>query len=492
MLPFGVETGADEVRNSTARHWVVTTFALAAVHSVQFLALLVLARVLVPADFGLIAMVMSVIGVGQIFHDLGLSAATIRQPDITHGQISTLFWVNLLFGLLVTALASACAPLLALAYSDPRTVQVTLALAWTFFIYGAGTQHLALLSRHLKFKRLAVINVVAMVAGQGSAVALALTGAGYWSLVVGALVVALVKTGMAWILCAWLPGLPHWNKQVRGMLSFGGFLVVFTLMGYFARNLPNVLIGSLWGATSVGFYSRAMAMLALFLGYVTGPLNIVAPAGLSRLLDDASAYRRHYLDTTNMMLLLSAPISLLCVIAAPDIIMIVLGSQWSETAVLLRIIAIAVIPQTLCATSGWLYMSHGDSRRMMIWGVGGWGVLAALLSVASFYGVREAAWAYVAGMFLLLYPCMYLAYAVTEIRMRDLFDISWPVITPALLAAIPAAGVEWQMSGSVPALRLAAVFLVYVFVYCVVLLRVFHQGAILSRFLDQLRRRKPV
>lgn len=489
MLPFSDQAAADEVLDSTARHWLVTVMGRGGAHAIQFIALLALARILVPADFGLVAMIMSVIGVGHVFRDLGLSVATIRQPDLTHEQVSTLFWVNLLFGLLITGVASALAPVLARLYDDPRATQVTLVMAWTFFISGVGTQHIALLRRYLKFKRLAVMNIVAMLAGQGCAVVLALLGFGYWALVAALLLNALVKSGMAWIVCRWLPGRPHWNAQIRDMVSFGGYLVVFTLMGYGAMNMPNVLIGSLWGAAAVGFYSRAYRLLTLFIGYIIGPLDIVAPAGLSRLLDDASAYRKHYLDTTSIMLLLTAPIGMVCVVAAPDIVRVVLGPQWGETAVLLRILALAIVPQTLCATSGWLYMSHGDSRRMMIWGLGGWGTLIVFLVVGSLFGALGVAWAYVAGMFVLLYPCMRLAYAVTSIRMTDLLRLGWPVVLPAVIAALPSAWVMYILQVELAGVRLVATLATYGVVYLLLLLFVFDQGQILARYWAQLRRR---
>lgn len=489
MLPFSDDAAADEVQRSTARHWLATVMGRGGAHTIQFVALLVLARILVPADFGLVAMVMSIIGVGHVFKDMGLSVATIRQPDLTHEQVSTLFWVNLLFGLLITVIASLLAPVLAGLYDDPRATKITLVLAWTFFISGAGTQHIALLRRYLKFKRLAVMNVLAMLAGQASAIVLALWGFGYWALVVGLLVNALVLSVMAWVLCRWLPGRPHWDAQIRGMVSFGGYLVVFTLMGYAALNMPNVLIGSMWGAAAVGFYSRAYQLLTLFIGYIVAPLDIVAPAGLSRLLDAPAAYREHYLDTTNIMLLFTAPIGMVCVVAAPDIVRLLLGPQWGETAVLLRILALAVIPQTLCATSGWLYMSHGDSRRMMIWGLGGWGALIVFLGIGSLFGARGVAWAYVVGMFVLLFPCMHLAYANTHIRTRDLVRVSWPVVVPALLAAMPAAWVMVTLHDGLLGVRLVAILLVYAAAYLLLLWWVFDQGPILTRYWAQLRRR---
>ncbi|MGH8505191.1 MAG: lipopolysaccharide biosynthesis protein [Stenotrophobium sp.] len=488
--PFDEDPSAEMAQSNTARHWLVTVLGRGGAHTGQLLALLILARLLVPADFGLLTMVMSVIGVASIFSDLGLSAATIRQPKITHEQVSTLFWINLGFGALMTGLASAAAPWLARFYADLRAVPVTLALAWTFFLGGIGAQHTALLRRRLKFTALAWINVLSMGAGQASAIILALAGYGYWALVSAMLIGTLMNSALAWLWCNWRPGLPHWDAQIRSMISFGGYLVVFTLLGFAAQNVPNVLNGRLWGAAAVGYYSRAFVLLTLLLNYIVDPLNLIAPAALSRLLDDAVAYRNYYLKTVAMMLFLTAPIGFASFVLADDIIRFVLGPQWNESAGVLRILALAVVPQTLCATSGWLYMSHGDSRTMMKWGVGGWGMLIACLVAGAPFGIRGMALAYTLGMLVLLYPCMKMAFKRTTLKFSDLFRVVWPGVLAAALAALATWTLANALRDVVLALRLSACLALYALVYFVLLTVVFRQGTVFVEMWQQLRYRR--
>lgn len=487
--PFAHAPAAERIRAGMARMWFVSALGRSGGQLVQVLALIVLARLLAPADFGLLAMVMAIIGIANIFRDLGLSAATIRAPEITPAQASTLFLTNVGFGALMTAAVSAAAPLLAWLYDDPRVVDITLVLAWTFFLSGLGTQHQALLRRQLKFGVLAWTNLVSVVVGQACAIALALYGYGYWALVAAMLLTHVARTVLAWVANPWRPGRPEYDRRVRSMMSFGGYLVVFTLLGYVAANAHNVVIGWQYGADEVGYYSRAFMLLTLLLGYVLAPLDVVAPAALARMIDEPARYNESYLHTVSMMLLLTAPIGFVCAVAAEDLIALVLGGQWGPSVAVLQILALAAVPQTLCSSSGWLYLSHGDSRRMMQWGVGGWGTLILLLIAGTAFGIEGVAAAYTAGMFLLLYPCMVMAFQRTTLRFGDLMRTAWPITLPALLAALPMwlvreFAADWHL-----AWRLPGILLVYGGVYAVLLVGVFRQGPLLKDVWGQLRGR---
>jgi len=487
--PFAATPGTAAIRAGMARMWAAAAFGRSGGQLIQVLALIVLARLLVPEDFGLIAMVMAVIGIANIFRDLGLSAATIRAPDITRAQASTLFLINVGFGALMTGVVSAAAPLLAWVYGDPRVVPITLVLAWTFLLSGLGTQHHALLRRQLKFGLLARINLVAVAAGQGAAVVLAWQGFGYWALVAAMLITHVVKTALVWWANPWRPGRPEFDARVRGMISFGGYLVVFTLLGYGASNAQNVLIGWQWGAHEVGYYSRAFTIITLLLSYVLGPLDVVAPAALSRMQDEPERYNESYLQSVASMLLVAAPIGFLCAVTAEDIVAIVLGGQWQESVSVLQILALAAVPQAICSSSGWLYLSHGDTRRMMQWGVGGWGSLIAMLLVGATISVHGVAIAYTLGMFVLVYPCMRLAFRRTTLRIADLVATVRPIVLPALAAAAVTLLFQTSADDWATVWRWPLALAIYGSVYFALVVGVFGQGPLLKDLWRQLHRR---
>jgi PST family polysaccharide transporter len=145
--------------------------------------MMVLARLLVPKDFGLVGMVTAFIGFLGLFKDAGLSMATVQRGSVTHAQTSTLFWINVGLGFLLAGLGALAAPLLAWFYSEPRLLWVTIALGSGFVFNGAGAQHRAILQRSMRFVAIAVIDAVSLVVSLAVAIGMALAGRGYWALV---------------------------------------------------------------------------------------------------------------------------------------------------------------------------------------------------------------------------------------------------------------------------------------------------------------------
>lgn len=479
------------IRSRMARMWLVSVVGKGGAQIVQLLSLVALARLLSPSDFGLIAMVMAVIGIANIFSDIGLSAATVRAKNISSEQASTLMSINIGFGALMTVIVLCAAPLVSLFYDDQRLTPIAHALAWTFLLGSMGTQHLALLRRQLKFAALAWMNLIAVILGQGVAVLLAFHGFGYWSLVIGTLLTQASKVLMAWILNSWRPVKPVFDANVKRMISFGGNLMIFSLLGYLAFNIHNVIIGWRFGPEEVGYYNRAFVIVSLLAGYVVGPLSLVAPAALSRMTDEPERYNETYLHTVAMMLLLTAPISFATAIAAEDIVEIILGNRWQSSVVIVQILALGIVPQTLCASSGWLYLSQGDSRSMMQWGVCGWGALILFLIIGVSYGAKGVAAAYTSGMFILLYPCMLMAFRRTSLRFSDLAKKAFPIVAPSMLAAAPMLWFYVNVPDWGAPWRLGVALLGYCFTY-LLLLFVFRQHVLLADVGRQIVQRKVI
>lgn len=149
----------------------------------QSVSTVVLARLLLPADFGLVAMVTAITGLGQAFSDLGLSEATIQRQEISHHQVSTLFWINVAIGMTLTLATIALAPVMAWFYRDPRLKGITFLVSLTFLIGGLRVQHDALIRRQMRFVALAIRDVAAYAVAVPVAIIMAWRGAGYWAIV---------------------------------------------------------------------------------------------------------------------------------------------------------------------------------------------------------------------------------------------------------------------------------------------------------------------
>lgn len=336
-----------------------TTFVLTSVMTV------VLARLLTPTDFGLVAMVGSITGLGQAFADLGLSEATIQRQDITHEQVSNLLWINVAIGLGLMLVTMALAPVLTWFYREPPLMSITFVLSLTFLIGGLRVQHSALLQRQMRFAAIATRDTVAVTVAVTSSIVLAWRGAGYWALVAYPLAFNSTQTMFSWVMVRWIPGLPRRGTKVGGLVAFGGNVAGSYLVTYLNRSTDNVLIGWYWGAGPLGLYSRAFNLLLRPVNQLTGPLsNIMVPA-LSRVQNDPERFARYYLRTVNLIMWIVAPVFGFLFVAATPVVLLVLGHQWRAAAPVFRFLCIAAPAILLSSPTNWLLVCRGQSRRLL-------------------------------------------------------------------------------------------------------------------------------
>ena len=383
-----------DLKGRSIRGGVLTLTSQGARFILQMISTVVLARLLTPADFGLVAMVTAITGFVALFTDAGLSHATVQRQEITHDQVSTLFWINVALGVLLMFVTATLAPAVAWFYSEPRLTGITLAVAGMFILSGLTVQHDALLKRQMRYRPLAIRNIVASAAGVLVAIVMAWQGAGYWALLALPATMSLVQMLLSWCMVNWRPGLPRRSAEVRSMLIFGGNLMGSNAIAHISRNADNVLIGWFWGPGPLGLYSRAYSLLMLPLHQFNAPIAAVAMPAFSRIQDDPERYARYYLRTINMIMWMSAPLIGFLFVGAEPVIVLTLGDQWRDSAVVFQILAVSALTQPLYNSIGWLFVSRGRTDRLLKLGLF---ILAAV--VCSFviglpFGIRGVALSY--------------------------------------------------------------------------------------------------
>lgn len=383
-----------------ARGAAVTVLGQVAKFAIQFGGIVLLARLLFPEDFGLVAMVAAILGIAEVLRDFGLSAAAIQAKQLTNGQQSNLFWINTLIGFTLFLVAYLCAPLIATLYGDPRLVGVGQALSVTFLLNGAITQFRANLSRQMKFGRLAIVDISAQGLGLLSAILFALGGAGYWSLVVQQIVQSGITLIVAALLGAWIPGLPRRYEEMRGLLLFGWNLMGTQLLQYTSKNIDSVIVGHQFGATSLGFYNRASQVVNGPLNQINVPATTVALPILSRLQDDTERYNRFIVRGQTALMTLVVGGFLFVAAKSTAVIDILLGSSWIEAADIFRLIAIGAAFQGASYATYWVFLSKGITGSMLRYSIVARTMSIALLIVGAWFGVEGVAAAYALGVAL--------------------------------------------------------------------------------------------
>jgi PST family polysaccharide transporter len=327
---------------------------------------MVLARLLTPQDFGLVAMVATIMGFLRIFNDAGLSTATVQREGITHAQVSNLFWTNVALGGFVSVVLAVSAPAVAWFYREPRLVGVTLALCITFLLTASTVQHLALLTRQMRFKMIAVIQVGSVAASVLVGISMAWLKCGYWSLVGMQLSVAILGFVLTWSASRWRPQLPTRRSETRSLLSFGANLTASSFLWSLGRGSDGLLIGRVYGPASLGLYSRAGALLSRPVDQFMAPLEAVFVPTLSRLQAQPERYRRIVLQVYEAVTVTSFLVTGLLLALAHPLTLVVLGPKWEKAAAIFAGFTLAALYTPIGSVATWLLTSQGRGRDFLV------------------------------------------------------------------------------------------------------------------------------
>lgn len=431
-----------DLKEKTIRGGSARIAALGANFVLRIGSVMVLARLLEPRDFGLLGMVTAFTGVLSLFRDFGLSAAAIQLPSVSEEQSSTLWWVNLVTGALLTVITAAGAPIVARFYHEPRLMWVTVIVAVGFLFNGAGVQHSAILQRQMRFSALALVDFVSLVISTAIAIGAARAGYGYWALVAMTVCLPLATTIGLWVAARWVTGLPHRNVGLRSMMKFGGTLTLNSFVVYIASNFDKILLGRFWGAEALGLYGRAYQVIRIPTDNLNSAVGEVAFAALSRVQDDPRRLKSYFLKGYSMVLALTVPITVACGLFADDMVRVLLGAKWSAAAPIFRLLAPTILVFAIANPLGWLLSSLGlVGRGLRI------GLVIGPLMIASYfvglpYGPKGVAMAYSVIMVLWVVPAILWCIHGTVFTFMDILR----VIARPLASVVPTAALAFGVS----------------------------------------------
>lgn len=368
---FGTDHIKQDIGRRTVRGGAVTVVYQILKQSLALGETIVMSRLLLPEQSGLVNMVIIFTDFIVLFSDLGLSSATVQRETIDHDKVNTLFWINVGLGVLLSVITAAMAPVIAAFYSEPRLLAITLAMAAGFFFGGLTVQHRALLKRQLRITPLVIVDLVATIVGIATAIITALllpSDQRYWAILAGILAQLPVEIAGLWMVCRWRPTRPAVAKDVRSMIAFGGNLTGYQVINYFARNIDNLLIGKFFGPAAVGLYNKAYALLLLPLRRVHLPISQVAEPALSRLVSEPERYRYAYRRIASMACLITMPLIAFMMMSSEWLIPFVLGRQWSEASLMFTLLGISGIVEPFVFTTSWLFVTQGRGQEQLRWG----------------------------------------------------------------------------------------------------------------------------
>jgi len=413
-------------------------------HGVQFIVSVILARLLVPEDFGLIAMLTLFVSIAAIFIDGGLSSALIQRQHATHTDESTIFYFNLIVAGFASALLCLAAPIIAAFFENVELIDLTYVLAFNLFLGAFGSIHTTLLAKEMNFRTIAKTGAFASISSGILAIIFALQGFGVWSLALQALISSAVMVVLLWIWHPWRPVLTFSTKSLRSLFSFGGYEMAANLADAFSTNLNVILIGKLFSVRDAGFYDRAQKIQQLPITVMMNIINRVAFSAFSSHSADKQRLAQGLKRAQIIAMAVNLPVLVCVIVLAEPLVLTLFGNQWLSAVPILQVLALGGLLWPLHVMNLSVLKAQGRADVFFWITILKKIVLISMIVLASFYGVMAIAWAQVASSFLAYlinahYSRVLLGYgAVKQIRdLSSVFAASVPMAIVMILL------VEW-------------------------------------------------
>jgi O-antigen/teichoic acid export membrane protein len=343
-----------------------------------------LSRLLVPNDFGLVAIVATITGFATVLTEAGVANALIHRKELTDRHVASAAWLTLTLGVVFTAVTAAVSPAIAAIFHRHALQALSIGFAADFLVSAPGLVPGALLARELRFGRVVAAELAGAAVGGTAAIIQAAVHPSPWPmvtlLVVSDLVTSVVLVTGAPFPVRWTPD----RAALRELWEFSGGLLGYTVFNYWSRNADNVLIGRVVGTTALGVYSRCYTILLFPVQQVALVVNRVMFPAMAAVRDDHPRVRSAYLRTIAVVAVVVFPATGLMIVAAHPIVIGVLGHQWSAAIPVIRVFAVIAAIQSIGTTTGWLYQVSGNTTRMFRVTI----VLTALVIAAFVIGVQ--------------------------------------------------------------------------------------------------------
>ena len=319
----------------------------------------ILANLLVPADFGLVALAVVFVNFAQVFVDQGLGDALIQRRELTRSHIDTAFWVAMGTGVVLTLLGIVLAIPIAALLQEPALQPILQVLSVTFIFVAVSSIQIALLRRELAFRSLALRSILAVITGGAVGLAMAFLGFGAWALVGQQLSSAAASVLTLWWVLPWRPALRFSPEHFRSLFSFGINVVGTDAVGFFARNTDNLLIGVFLGTTPLGLYAVAYRILETSQVLLINIARKIAFPALSSLQHDRPRIERAYLKLTRVSNTVILPAYVGLALVAPELVVVLFGQRWSESGPVAAVLFLIGPALTLQAFSASLFNAVG-------------------------------------------------------------------------------------------------------------------------------------
>ena len=419
----------------------------------------ILARLLGRDDFGLVALAVVAINYLSVIKDLGLGIALIQQQEDVNKAANTVFTLNLIIGIFLSAVLIPLAPLVADYFNNPLVTPVLRWLGLSFFIGAIGSVHVVWLLREMDYRRKMVPDLGSTLIKGIVSIGLALAGYGVWALVIGQLCGILSSVIMVRVMVPWRPRFTLDLKIAKSLLAFGSSIISSDILSVTIDNLGYIIIGRLYGAAPLGTYTLAFRlpeMLLLGNLWITASVAFPAFAKIKKAPDDL---RRGFLGSIRLVELMAVPVCLGLIIAADPIIRVIFGSQWVDAIPIMRILTLYALVASVGYHVGDVYKAIGRPYILLNMTLLTLALLGISLLVGSHFGLAGIAWGYVVAVFIEKMISLIIASRLIKTSLTEIFAEMIPSIKGGLVLSTVTLSVLCMTTSLSPFAQLALLLL---------------------------------
>jgi len=405
---------------------------------IQYITTIMLASILSPTDFGIIAMAMVVIGFLEIFKDLGTSAAIIHIQETTEELLSSIFFTNVFFGLLIAATIILLSPFISEFYNSPKLISVLNVLAIGFFISGFSIVQKSVMEKELKFNKISIIELLSALIGAITGLILALNDFGVWSLVFQSLVNNFFLSFLYLIICNWKPSLKYRFNSIVKIFKYSSNLIGYNIFNYWVRNADYLLIGKFLGDKDLGHYYIAYKIMLYPVNNISVIISRVMFPIYSRIQSNLQRFRDIYMKVGNSIAFITFPLMLGLISTSNLIAKIFFANNWNTGVISQLIIILAPVGliQSIASTTGSIYQATGRTDWMFKWGIFSGVIYVGGFVIGVNYGITGVAISYLITTFILLYPVFAIPFKIIQQKFIVFINSFLKIIISSIIMSV--------------------------------------------------------
>ena len=410
-----------------------------AVQSAGFIISIFLARLLSPEEFGLIGMVMVIVPITQVFMDMGLGAALIQKKEVSQNLFSSVFWLNIIIGAIMTVLLYLSSDYIALFYKRPELSEIIKILSLIFVISSLGIVQNIHFTKSLNFKTHAIISLISNLISGSIAIYLAYSGFGVMALVYQKIIAITISILCYWITSNWRPSFYFSIKDIKSIWGFSGANFIDSVISTIFLKLDIIMIGKMFSATTLGFYTRAQTLDGLINTFTSASLSRVFFPMISNIQDDIEKVKTIYKKSILILSFISIGLSGFLYLVAEDLFIILFTEKWNYSAQLFKLMAIVGFVYPLSSIMINVILGLGHSKKNLKLGLLKKLIALINLYIGFLYGIEIFLYTFIIRNIIGL--LLNIAYVKSIIGTKIITQLSW-IYKPILITTAIVAGMS--------------------------------------------------